>query len=115
MLVMTDDLLALTKANLETMRQESALALDLRRVAQVRGDRAPPVGMLRQAPPMAPTRPPPMEPARYYLLKRATDQATALSILKTRTCACVRKSFAGICWREGAEERRLTWAEVDGA
>lgn len=115
MLVMTDDLLALTKANLETMRQESALALDLRRVAQVRGDRAPPVGMLRQAQNPAPTMAPPGEPERYYLLKRATDQASAMSILRTRTCACVRKSFAGIRWREGGEERRLTWAEVDGA
>lgn len=58
---------------------------------------------------------PPAEIPRYYPLRKATDRASALAIFKAKTCPCVRKSFAGIRWQEGGEERRMTWAEVDGA
>jgi len=51
---------------------------------------------------------------RYYPLPRASSRATALARAKS-LCRCVRKSFAGVRWLEGGEERRLTWAEVDGA
>lgn len=114
--VTTDEALAMTRANHHAMRQEAALALDLRRLARARGQGAPVPGLLLNGEHAAvPSPPTSNETARYYLIKRATDQASALMILKTRTCACVRKSFAGVRWLEGGEERRLTWAEVDGA
>ena len=51
---------------------------------------------------------------RYYPLPRATSREAALARAKS-LCRCVRKSFAGVRWLEGGEERRLTWEEVDGA
>ena len=48
-----------------------------------------------------------------FPLRRATSRAHALALAKA-LCRCVRKSFAGVRWVEGGEERRLTWAEVDG-
>ena len=52
--------------------------------------------------------------AGYYPIPRATNLLTAIA-LAGKLCRCVRKSFAGVRWVEGGEERRLTWAEVDGA
>jgi len=51
---------------------------------------------------------------KYFILPRATSRAAALARAKS-LCRCVRRSFAGVRWFEGGEERRLTWAEVDGA
>lgn len=50
---------------------------------------------------------------KYFILPRATSRAAALARAKS-LCRCVRRSFAGVRWFEGGEERRLTWAEVDG-
>ena len=50
----------------------------------------------------------------FFLLRRAANLAAALAEAK-RMCRCIRKSFSGVRWMEGGEERRLTWAEVDGA
>ena len=44
---------------------------------------------------------------------RATSRAHALALAKG-LCRCKRQSFAGVKWWDGREERRLTWAEVDG-
>lgn len=50
----------------------------------------------------------------FYRLRNVNNQAQALDKAKS-LCRCVRKSFAGVRWLEGVEERRLTWEEVDGA
>ena len=49
----------------------------------------------------------------YFPLRRATSRAHALALARG-LCRCKRQSFAGVKWWEGREERRLTWAEVDG-
>lgn len=49
---------------------------------------------------------------RYFPI-RSENYQEALARAKS-LCRCVRKSFAGVRWFEGGEERRLTWAEVDG-
>lgn len=49
---------------------------------------------------------------RYFPI-RSENYQEALARAKS-LCRCVRKSFAGVRWLEGGEERRLTWEEVDG-
>lgn len=50
----------------------------------------------------------------FYPIPHATSRAEALS-RAAKLCRCVRKSFAGIRWREGPIIPQLTWAEVDAA
>ena len=50
----------------------------------------------------------------FYPLPQATTRAEALA-RAAKLCRCVRKSFAGIRWREGLTIPQLTWAEVDAA
>lgn len=51
---------------------------------------------------------------RYYPIPKADSREAALTRAKS-LCRCIRKSFAGVRWFETGEERRLTWAEIDGA
>ena len=50
----------------------------------------------------------------FYPIPQATIGAAAIA-RAARLCRCVRKSFAGIRWREGQNQMQMTWAEVDAA
>ncbi len=50
----------------------------------------------------------------FYPIPQATSRAEALA-RAAKLCRCVRKSFAGIRWREGPALMQMTWAEVDAA
>ena len=50
----------------------------------------------------------------FYPIPHATSRAEALS-RAAKLCRCIRKSFAGIRWREGLAIPQMTWAEVDAA
>lgn len=50
----------------------------------------------------------------FYPIPQATSGAAAIA-RAGRLCRCVRKSFAGIRWREGQAMMQMTWAEVDAA
>ncbi len=51
----------------------------------------------------------------FYPIPHATSRAEALDRAAKLCSRCVRKSFAGIRWREGATIPQMTWAEVDAA
>ena len=50
----------------------------------------------------------------FYPIPQATTGAEAIA-RASRLCRCVRKSFAGVRWREGPALMQMTWAEVDAA
>lgn len=50
----------------------------------------------------------------FYPIPQATTGAEAIA-RAARLCRCVRKSFAGIRWREGQAMMQMTWGEVDAA
>lgn len=50
----------------------------------------------------------------FYPIPHATTGAEALA-RAALLCRCVRKSFAGIRWREGPALMHMTWDEVDAA
>lgn len=51
----------------------------------------------------------------FYPIHQATNRAEALTRAVRLCSRCVRKSFAGIRWREGPAMMQMTWAEVDSA
>ncbi len=50
----------------------------------------------------------------FYPIPHATSRAEALD-RAAKLCRCIRKSFVGIRWREGAIIPQMAWAEVDAA
>ena len=50
----------------------------------------------------------------FYPIPHATNRTDALA-RAAKLCRCVRKSFAGIRWREGPIIPQMTWTEVDAA
>lgn len=51
----------------------------------------------------------------FYPIPHATNRSEALARAAKLCSRCVRKSFAGIRWREGLTILQMTWAEVDAA
>ena len=47
-----------------------------------------------------------------FKLIKATSRNSAIAMARAM-CRCNRMSFAGVRWREGAEVRQMSWAEID--
>ena len=49
---------------------------------------------------------------RWFPIHRTSTRDDTL-LAARKLCRCVRKSFAGVRWREGDTQHQMTWEEVD--